>query len=64
MTPTMTESARLKRLRHDLANPLSALIAEAQLLLLDEPDLDPEFLDGLRNIEALAIRMREILLES
>ena len=59
----MTEPERLSRLRHDLSNPLSALLAETQLLLLNEGQLDPETLAGLREIEALAIRMRTMLRE-
>lgn len=54
---------RLRRLRHDLSNPLSAVLAEAQLLLLNEDTLDPEIATGLRRIEALSIRMRTILRE-
>ena len=54
---------RLRRLRHDLSNPLSALLAEAQLLLLSEETMDPEVVTGLRRIEALSIRMRTLLRE-
>ena len=54
---------RLRRLRHDLSNPLSALLAETQLLLLSEDTLDPETAAGLRRIEALSIRMRTLLRE-
>lgn len=57
----MTESERLSKLRHDLSNPLSALLAETQLLLLNESQLDPETLTSLREIEGLAIRMRALL---
>ena len=57
----MTEPERLSKLRHDLSNPLSALLAETQLLLLNENQIDPETLSGLREIEALAIRMRAML---
>ena len=60
----MTDAANvgpLQQLRHDLSNPLSALLAEAQLLLLNEGKLDPETLTSIREIEALAIRMRTIL---
>ncbi|MGZ8392376.1 MAG: hypothetical protein ACXWWK_06015 [Gemmatimonadales bacterium] len=57
----MNDAERLSRLRHDLSNPLSALLAEAQLLLLNEAQIDPETLTGLREIEALAIRMRSML---
>lgn len=55
---------RLRRLRHDLSNPLSALLAEAQLLLLSEDQLDPEVTAGLRRIESLSIKMRTLLRES
>jgi len=59
----MNEIERLSKLRHDLSNPLSALLAETQLLLLNENEIDPEVLTGLREIEALAIRMRTMLRE-
>jgi signal transduction histidine kinase len=59
----MAESERLSKLRHDLSNPLSALLAEVQLLLLNESQFDPETLTSLREIEALAIRMRAMLRE-
>lgn len=55
------DAERLRRLRHELSNPLSALLAETQLLLLSEPSLDPELAAGLRRVEALAIRMRTVL---
>ena len=51
----------IRQLRHDLANPLAAILAETQLLLLNEAQLDAETLEGLREIEALARRMREML---
>jgi signal transduction histidine kinase len=59
----MSDSERLSRLRHDLSNPLSALLAETQLLLLNESQIDPETVTGLKEIEALAIRMRTMLRE-
>jgi hypothetical protein len=59
----MSESERLSKLRHDLSNPLSALLAEIQLLLLNESRLDPETVSSLREVEALAIRMRGMLRE-
>jgi signal transduction histidine kinase len=59
----MNDSERLSRLRHDLSNPLSALLAETQLLLLNESKIDPETVSSLREIEALAIRMRTMLRE-
>lgn len=57
----MTEDEHLSKLRHDLSNPLSALLAETQLLLLNEGQLDAETIASLREIEALAVRMRTIL---
>ncbi len=53
----------LRKLRHDLANPLSAILAEAQLLLLNADTLDPEVVTSLREIERLARRMRDMLQE-
>lgn len=60
----MTSKDQLRKLRHDLANPLSAILAEAQLLLLREEELDAETVTSLREIEALARRMRTLLRES
>lgn len=57
----MTDGERLSKLRHDLSNPLSALLAEVQLMLLNEARYDAETLGGLREIEKLAIRMRSLL---
>ena len=52
---------RVRKLRHDIANPLAALLAEVQLLLLSADKLDPETTSGLREIERMAMRMRDIL---
>ncbi len=60
----MTDAERLSKLRHDLSNPLSALLAEIQLMLLNESRFDAETLAGLREIEKLAIRMRTLLREA
>ena len=51
----------IAKLRHDLANPLSAVLAETQLLLLNEAQLDPELVASLKHIESLARRMRDII---
>lgn len=51
----------MARLRHDLANPLAAVLAETQLLLMNPEALSPEVQASLREIEAMAIRMRTIL---
>lgn len=55
------EDARFSRLRHDLANPLAAILAETQLLLLDNPSLDEETRQALKTIEQMSMKMREIL---
>ncbi len=54
----------VRQLRHDLANPLAALLAEVQLLLLNANRLDPETVDSLHEMESLARRMRDILAAS
>lgn len=53
--------AAIRRLRHDLANPLAALLTETQLLLLNEATLDTETVRGLREIESIARHMRDML---
>jgi signal transduction histidine kinase len=58
---TDTPDERIRKLRHDLSNPLAAILAETQLLLLGEESLDKQTVESLRDIEASARRMREIL---
>lgn len=60
----MSDPDPIATLRHDLANPLAALLAEAQLLLLSEKPLDPEVHRAVTEIETAAIRMRAILRET
>ena len=60
----MADPDRISKLRHDLSNPLSALLAETQLLLLNQAQIDPATVTGLKEIEALAIRMRTMLRET
>lgn len=57
----MESDESIARLRHDLANPLAALLAETQLLLLKKDELVPEVRVGLEAIEAMAIKMRQLL---
>ena len=57
----MTESDTMADLRHNLANPLAALLAEAQLMLVGDAAMDDEVRRGVQAIEKLALRMREIL---
>jgi signal transduction histidine kinase len=51
----------LSKFRHDLSNPLSAILAETQLLLLSQDKYDEETLTSLKQIEAMARRMRQML---
>ncbi|HEY3279887.1 MAG TPA: histidine kinase dimerization/phospho-acceptor domain-containing protein [Gemmatimonadales bacterium] len=53
--------ARIAKLRHDIANPLSAILAETQLLLLAPEKFDEETLSSLKQIEDLARQMRQML---
>ena len=52
---------RIRKLRHDLANPLAALLAETQLLLLEAESYDEETVTSLKEIEGLARRMRDMI---
>ena len=60
----MSTDQRMARLRHDLANPLAAILAETQLLLMHPAPLPPEVVAQLRAIEQAAVRMRVLLRES
>ncbi|HEX9280239.1 MAG TPA: histidine kinase dimerization/phospho-acceptor domain-containing protein [Gemmatimonadales bacterium] len=51
----------MSKLRHDLSNPLSAILAEAQLLLLNADRYDAETVQGLKQIEAMARKMRQMI---
>jgi signal transduction histidine kinase len=51
----------VSQLRHDLANPLAAILAETQLLLLSEDKYDAETVASLKQIEDLARKMRRLL---
>lgn len=57
----MADPKALSKLRHDLSNPLSAILAETQLLLLSADKYDEETLTGLKQIEDLARKMRQML---
>ena len=52
---------RIRKLRHDLANPLAAILAETQMMLLSADQYDEETVTSLKEIEKLARRMRTIL---
>jgi len=58
--PVQSPTARLV---HDLANPLSAVLAEVQILLLDAEKLTPDVVSSLQAIETAALRMRAMLRE-
>ena len=53
--------AALQKVRHDLSNPLAAILAETQLLLLNAERYDEETVTGLRQIETLSRKMRQML---
>ncbi|HEY7195053.1 MAG TPA: histidine kinase dimerization/phospho-acceptor domain-containing protein [Gemmatimonadales bacterium] len=57
----MVDQSQLAKLRHDLSNPLSAILAETQLLLLTAEKYDEETVTGLKQIEQLARKMRQTL---
>jgi signal transduction histidine kinase len=60
----MSDDERFARLRHDLANPLAAVLAEVQLLLMDSHAFSEETQASLRAIEAAAVKMRAVLRQS
>lgn len=51
----------IRKLRHDLSNPLAAILAEAQLLLLGADKYDAETVASLKQIESLSRKMRGML---
>lgn len=57
------DDIRLSKVRHDLANPLTAVLAETELLLMRAEELPPDILESLQAIEAAALRMRVLLRE-
>jgi len=57
----MPDPDPMAKLKHDLANPLAALLAETQLLLMSEAPMDAEVRTGLQEIEKLSIRMRTLI---
>jgi signal transduction histidine kinase len=57
----MVEPDAISKLRHDLANPLAAILAETQLLLIGDEAMSEDVRQALKEIEKLAIRMRAIL---
>ena len=57
----MAEPDPMSKLRHDLANPLAAILAETQLLLIGDEEMSADVKQALKEIEKLAIRMRAIL---
>ena len=59
----MTPAERYARLRHDLASPLTAVLAEAELNLLHPESLTPEIVTSLKAIQSAALRMRSLLRE-
>ena len=54
----------LRKLRHDIANPLGAILAEAQLQLLNVDQLAPDMAQAFREIERLCRVIRDKLHDS
>lgn len=52
---------RVRKLRHDLSNPLAAILAETQLLLMNADRYDAETVEGLKQIETLTRQMKSIV---
>ncbi len=52
--------AVIRRVRHDMNNPLTSIMAEAQLMLMDADDMSAEQRRGLETIEAMAVRIRDL----
>jgi len=57
----MDETSSLSQLRHDLANPMSTILAEVQLLLLSPDQFPADVVESLRTIEREVLRMREMI---
>jgi signal transduction histidine kinase len=51
----------VRRVRHDINSPLTAIMAETELLLMDADRLTSEQLRGLDTIEAMARRIRDLV---
>lgn len=51
----------LRQLRHDVANPLAAILAEAQLQLLNADTLPADVARGFRDIERLCRLIGDLL---
>lgn len=57
----MSSMKELSEFRHQLSNPLAALLSEAQLALLDRETLPAHAVESFERIERLALRIREML---
>ena len=58
-TKTTDAAALVARVRHEINNPLAALLGQAQLLLREE--LSDKLRTRVETIEKLAIRIKEIV---
>lgn len=47
--------------RHELSNPLGALLGEVQIALLDRAALPDHLVETLERMEQLVLRMRELV---
>ncbi len=46
--------------RHAISSPLTAILAEVELMLMDADDLNEEQVSGLKTIEEMAHRIRDL----
>ncbi len=51
----------VREVRHEINNPLTSLLAEAQLMLMDEDQLSSEQKRAVKVIEEQAQRIRELV---
>ncbi len=53
----------VRDVRHAINSPLTAIMAEAELMLMDADELNEEQVSGLRTIEEMARRIRDLVAE-
>lgn len=59
--PLQSLVALVRSTSHSINNPLTAILGETQLMLLAEDSLSEEQRSGLRTIESMAYRIRDLV---
>lgn len=59
--PLLALAALVRESCHSINNPLTAILGETQLLLLTEDSLSDEQRSGLKTIESMAYRIRDLV---